>query len=354
MTALARFLQLIKASNPSASRLTLNDLDFSTPRVSNVNNRNSEITATAKQNTGYAGSLVLYFNRKDLASFGQYASLVVDTALTPAALVTALNANLSANLALTDLQNVAIPPLIPGSFTPVVLTATSDSMEWQGSVNLRLAVPGVGQAPDDTALTAVLGLSQDLGQLQDQFVNFSQQAFVFKIAGLSGEITKIQLGIDRVDNTSDIEKPISELQQAGLDQKLNDNIIRTRRTNVSNDDLKFGQPVWAFNSTDVELASSDNINRRMILGLVCEDIMQSQGGQGLVQTTAILTGSVAQWEFVTGDIGGLITRKTYYVSTNAGMLTPYPPIDNGLYLTAVGVALSTTELSINIQQPILL
>lgn len=58
------------------------------------------------------------------------------------------------------------------------------------------------------------------------------------------QVTKEQVGLDLVDNTSDIEKPISTLQQAALDKKLEkDGVINNLTTNDSTKALSAAQGI---------------------------------------------------------------------------------------------------------------
>lgn len=74
----------------------------------------------------------------------------------------------------------------------------------------------------------------------------------------------------------------------------------------------------------------------------------------MIQTTGVLAGTVAQWERALRMVGGLVPNVNYYLDTIKGQITLSAPRDPGLYLTYVGRALSTTELSIKIERPITL
>ena len=72
----------------------------------------------------------------------------------------------------------------------------------------------------------------------------------------------------------------------------------------------------------------------------------------------MLIGTTAQWDaVVTGETGGLTFNSLYFLdSANVGKITTTVPTGagTGVVNTLIGRAISTTELELNIQQPILL
>ena len=76
---------------------------------------------------------------------------------------------------------------------------------------------------------------------------------------------------------------------------------------------------------------------------------------GAVQTNGVLTATAVQWNAITGGSGGLTTGSVYFLSpTMAGQITTTAPTTSGQYVVQVGIALSTTELDVQIGPPILL
>lgn len=47
---------------------------------------------------------------------------------------------------------------------------------------------------------------------------------VTSVGGFTGAVTKVQLGIDQIDNTPDVSKPVSTPQQSAIDAKVEDNL----------------------------------------------------------------------------------------------------------------------------------
>jgi hypothetical protein len=79
------------------------------------------------------------------------------------------------------------------------------------------------------------------------------------------------------------------------------------------------------------------------------------GATGSIITDGTLVASTGQWDAVAGTTGGLAFGTEYFLDpTTAGMLTATPPTSVGQCNTLVGMAISSTELELRIQPPILL
>lgn len=155
---------------------------------------------------------------------------------------------------------------------------------------------------------------------------------------------------------------VVEIIQHGENVKLsvaeliNDSEVGSKilRQNDSTDDLFFGQPVYAMNAVGVGPADARYANKKVVIGLVSYPLIASNGGEGKIQTSGVLYGTIAQWEFATGMVGGLVLNYTYYLDKYSGRITPIPPSEEGCFLTEIGTAISQTELSIAIQRPLTL
>jgi hypothetical protein len=117
-----------------------------------------------------------------------------------------------------------------------------------------------------------------------------------------------------------------------------------------------GAPVY-INAADSFLkAKADAPSTSKARGLVAVSPSITNGVSGSVMVAGVLTATTAQWDAVVeSGSGGLTFGTDYYLSpTTAGKLTATAPITVGQSVTRVGTALSTTELMIAIQPPILL
>ena len=111
-----------------------------------------------------------------------------------------------------------------------------------------------------------------------------------------------------------------------------------------------GMAVYVDGANTVDLAQADAESTSLVIGLATEAV--SAGGV----STYLTEGQVEQsdWTAVTSS-ATLVTGATYYLSTaTAGGLTTTPPSTDGDIVVRVGTALSTTEMDIEIAQPVLL
>jgi hypothetical protein len=78
-------------------------------------------------------------------------------------------------------------------------------------------------------------------------------------------------------------------------------------------------------------------------------------GTGTVQSSGVISLAVATWDAMAGTTGGLAYGVVYYLDpTTAGNITSTAPTIAGKYVVRIGRAISTLELVIHIEQPILL
>lgn len=126
------------------------------------------------------------------------------------------------------------------------------------------------------------------------------------------------------------------------------------RTNNNVASIVIGQPVYVDSAGTVDLAKADALSTAEVLGLVF-DISIANSASGGILTDGKLTATTIQWDIVTGQTGGLTPGTRYYLSAaTPGKLTDIAPIVDGEVIAPVGVALSTTEMEINISHTILL
>lgn len=91
-----------------------------------------------------------------------------------------------------------------------------------------------------------------------------------------------------------------------------------------------------------------------LIGLVYDSSIAA-GANGSIAQGGILTGSTAQWDAVAGTSGGLAVGAFYFLdATNPGKLTATPPTTAGQVNVCIGSAMSSTELEVDIELPILL
>ena len=120
------------------------------------------------------------------------------------------------------------------------------------------------------------------------------------------------------------------------------------KINSESTDLVPGEPVYAFSATGVKRARANADGTSRVVGFA--RAAHVAGNSGSIQTNGVLTLTTAEWDAITGDSGGLTFNTRYYLSTaTAGRLQTTAPTGSGNWNKPVGIALSTTEMLINIE-----
>lgn len=118
--------------------------------------------------------------------------------------------------------------------------------------------------------------------------------------------------------------------------------------------IVIGQAVYASGNDSVDLARANAAGTVDVLGLVSNATVAS-GAQATIVSAGVLVATTAQWDAQTGDSGGLIANQKYWLSGGtAGHLTKTAPTTVGQYVAPIGLGVSTTELLIDIREPIAL
>lgn len=118
--------------------------------------------------------------------------------------------------------------------------------------------------------------------------------------------------------------------------------------------LYIGMPVHSSGVGTVARANANTATTSDLMGLTA-DLEIQPGQSGRIQTSGILTATTGQWDAITEQVGGLTEGATYYLHVApSGRLTTTPPSTTGQYVVIVGIAVSPTQMFINIQASILL
>lgn len=107
-----------------------------------------------------------------------------------------------------------------------------------------------------------------------------------------------------------------------------------------------------FDGTHAVLAEANAISSASVVGVLTEDSEATIDAKYRSVGTVTLT--EAQWDAIAGTSGGLDPGVPYYLSdTTPGMLLPRAAIvTSGHFWTQVGIALSATELQLQLSAPI--
>lgn len=152
-----------------------------------------------------------------------------------------------------------------------------------------------------------------------------------------------------------IKKPLvltnGQIEQLQAGDTL-ENVNLKTRTNSNASSIVIGQPVYSDSGSSVDLAQADSQTTIRIAGLVADTSIAS-AATGSILVDGVLTATTGEWDAVTGQTGGLTVGSNYFLdAATAGQLTTTAPSTTGEFVVRVGHALSTTELEIEVQQPI--
>ena len=118
--------------------------------------------------------------------------------------------------------------------------------------------------------------------------------------------------------------------------------------------IVIGTPVYVDGDGTVKKALADALSTAEVMGLVV-DVTVAADDPARILTDGRLAATTAQWDAITGDVGGLTPGSIYYLDPEtAGNLTTTAPTTDTEVVARVGKALSTTIFEISINQPILL
>jgi len=112
-----------------------------------------------------------------------------------------------------------------------------------------------------------------------------------------------------------------------------------------------GQAVYTSAAGTFDLAQANALATVEVLGIIKEGIASAASGP--IQTDGVIKATIAQWDNVTGQVGGLTAGSVYYLDPDiAGNLTIVAPTIVEDFVARIGRAISTTELEISVLQPI--
>jgi len=118
---------------------------------------------------------------------------------------------------------------------------------------------------------------------------------------------------------------------------------------LAGEDFPPGTPVCQSSDDDgtVLSAMADSVDTAAVVGLAAG--IGIEGSSILVKYSGPIHLTTAQWDVVTGQTGGLTRGSIYFLSSaTAGRLTTTAPSSEGDFVTQCGIALSATDLMIQI------
>ena len=128
------------------------------------------------------------------------------------------------------------------------------------------------------------------------------------------------------------------------------NPVAIQMTNNNAGSIVIGTPVYAIANDAVDKAMANAVATVNVIGLVA-DVTIGAAALGSIQFDGVLAATTGQWDTVAGTSGGLAKDAFYYLdAATAGKLTATAPSTTGQFVLPIGIAISTTELKIEIGQ----
>ena len=120
-------------------------------------------------------------------------------------------------------------------------------------------------------------------------------------------------------------------------------------TNGNAGSIVIGTVVYASAANTVDKARANAVGTTNAIGLVYDASIVAAASGGVLMD-GIMSATTGQWDVVAGTTGGLTRDTIYFLSSaTAGLLTATAPTAVGEFVVSVGIAISTTELKIEIQ-----
>jgi len=127
----------------------------------------------------------------------------------------------------------------------------------------------------------------------------------------------------------------------------------TTLLNSTGSTIVIGNAVYSNTSGTIAKARANADATSKVIGFVSADV--TTGNSVIIVTGGELALTTAQWDTITGQVGGLTTNSYYYLNqTTAGKFTTIAPTAVGEYAISVGQAMSTTKIAVRIGTRILL
>jgi hypothetical protein len=125
--------------------------------------------------------------------------------------------------------------------------------------------------------------------------------------------------------------------------------LLTTMTNGNGGAITIGQPVYVSAADTVDLGdASATATATPTIGLVFDTSIASAASGNIITHGRITN---ADWTTATGGVT-LTAGATYYLSETTGQITATAPVTVGSWVVPVGIALSTTDLLVNVGLPI--
>ncbi len=148
-----------------------------------------------------------------------------------------------------------------------------------------------------------------------------------------------------------------QIEQIQSGDTLNATVSTNDSISLTNDEsgaVVICTPVYIDANDGYKKAKANASGTTNVIGLQV-DASVAAAGTGSIQTDGVFTATTGQWDTITGGSGGLTAGARYYLdAATAGKLTSTPTTTVSQFVAPVGIAISTTEMWIDIGSTVLL
>ncbi|MFL9998855.1 DUF7941 domain-family protein [Paraburkholderia sediminicola] len=143
MDSTERLIELLNSRNEVPLLLTRSAVEFVDVTPVTSGPYNTVATMQPIPGSSWTDSVVVHWNRVDLAKILDGSGLLSDNDLTPQEVVDKINANWVTWLTLDDLESFSPPDTSDMEIHDLMLKARADSLGWFGTVTMAVSRPGM-------------------------------------------------------------------------------------------------------------------------------------------------------------------------------------------------------------------
>jgi len=223
------------------------------------------------------------------------------------------------------------------------ISTTQLSIDFR-NINSSGNVEGTALENLDNRLDAVETAITDLDGRLDTAEN--------NINSLDGRLDTVESSITSLDNRLDT----AETDIINLDGRIDNLEVLTNlltKTNENVGSLVKGNLVYSSSLNKVNKAQANSINTSKVLGMVTNTTVASNATATIQNSNIFIFDNTSQVDAVCNSTGGFTFNTYYYLDTaTAGKMTSTIPTNYPNCLVRIGLALSTTSIKLDIQDPI--
>lgn len=140
MNSIDRLFEALNTENPPPFPFAADTITLSAPEAVVGEGYNTKVVVSAMPNSGYYGSVSVYYTRIDLSALGSGLGLESDIPFTEESFLAALNQARQSWVTESDLETVKLPFQQAGVVLTVPLRAKSEAYGWTGENTISIII----------------------------------------------------------------------------------------------------------------------------------------------------------------------------------------------------------------------